>query len=234
MPRLSQSRTGSHYKSPELSLPGDFPGSPGSRQLPKYDVDSVGDPRPSTPEEWLLFARTKLETADKTADVIQDLADVEPNLLEFLISADEGIRGAVRNSVCGLAFPTMRALWLNSLSCSLFQRFLTYFNRVPPNLNLVDRIIDEACRQVMPYMVILSALGPTRSAIVEHEHEEEDPTTESQKREARIAMRSPAHKGISTVDPRLYTIVGLQYPTTPRELQEVETRVLQRLQVVLE
>ncbi|CAE6411518.1 unnamed protein product [Rhizoctonia solani] len=128
----------------------------------------VGDPRPSTPEEWILFAQTRLGTASKTIDVIQALTDIQPYLLEFLVSTDEGVRGAVRDSVCGSTFPTTRALWLNSISCSLFQRFLICFNQIPPDLNLVDRTIDEACRHAMPYMVVLSTLGQIHFTSVGH------------------------------------------------------------------
>ncbi|KAJ1305435.1 hypothetical protein OPQ81_000445 [Rhizoctonia solani] len=235
MPRPGRANTGSYSKSPELSrkpLPDDSPKSPTTRRLPKYEADFVGNPRPSTPEGWILFAQTKLWTTGKAVEVIQGLTDVEPDLLEFLMCADDGIRDAVHSSVCGPAFPTSRDLWLGSISYSLFERFLTYLNRLPPNLNLVDRIVDEACRQVVPYMTLLSALSQIQFPTIEPE-EEEFPTKKSQKRrKASIAMR--VRQNTTTVDHRLFTAVDLQYPTTPQELQEIETQVLQRLEVLLE
>ncbi|KAL5633867.1 hypothetical protein ACGC1H_005902 [Rhizoctonia solani] len=141
------------------------------------------------------------------------------------MSANEGIRNSVRSSLCGVAFPTTRALWLNSISCSLFQRFLAYFNRLPSNLNLIDRSIDDACRQVMPYMVLLSALGQIQFTSPDLE----EPT--SRKWEARGTM-CPCQSA-STVNPQLFSALDLQYPTTPKELQEVETLLLQRLEMLL-
>ncbi|CAE6480853.1 unnamed protein product, partial [Rhizoctonia solani] len=229
MPRPGRSKSGSYSKSPELSrkpLPEDSPKSPTTRRLPKYEVDFSEDPRPSTPEGWILFAQTKLWTTGKAIGVIHGLADIEPDLLEFLMCADEEIRSAVRDSVCGSAFPITRDVWLNSLSCSLFQRFLTYFNRLPPNLNLVDRTIEEACRQVVPYMNVISALDQIRFTTAFEQEEEEFATKKSQKkRKASIAMR--ARQNTSTVDPRLFIAVDIDCPTTPQELQEVEGQVLQ-------
>ncbi|KAH7337987.1 hypothetical protein B0J17DRAFT_706450 [Rhizoctonia solani] len=245
MPRPGRSKSGSHSKSPELSrkpLPEDSPKSPTTRRFPKYEVDLSGDPRPSTPEGWVLFAQTKLWTTGKAIGVIQGLAHIEPDLLEFLmcvcflttqLSADAEVRSAVCDSVCGSAFPVTRDVWLDSLSCSLFQRFLTYFNRLPPNLNLVDRTVEEACRQVTPYMNVISALGLIQFATTFEPEEEEFATKKSQKkRKASIAMR--ARQNTSTVDPRLFVAVDIDYPTTPQDLQEVETQVLQRLHVLLE
>ncbi|CAE6459263.1 unnamed protein product, partial [Rhizoctonia solani] len=228
-------KSGSHSKSPELTrkpLPDDSPKSPTARRTPKYDVDFLGGPKPSTPEGWILFAQTKLYTVGKAVDVVQGLADVEPDLLEFLMCADEEIRGAVRNSVCGPAFPTTRALWLSSISCSLFQRFLTYFNRLPPNLSLVDRTVEEACRQVTPLMSALYALDQIQFVTIEREDEEFATKKSQKKRKASIAMR--ARQNTTTIDPRLFIAIDIEYPTTPQELQEVEAQVLQRLQVLLE
>ncbi|KAG8729762.1 hypothetical protein FRC11_008073, partial [Ceratobasidium sp. 423] len=205
MPRPGRSNTGSHSKSPEISrkpLPDDSPRSPTTRRQPKYEANFVSDPRPSTPEEWVIFAQTKLWTVGKPVEVVQGLADIEPDLLEFLMSADEEIRGAVRDSVCGSAFPTTRAMWLNSLTCSLFQRFLTYFNRLPPNLNLVDRTIEEACRQVTPYMSVLYALDQIQFTTIEREEEEFVTKKSQKKRKASIAIR--ARQNTTTVDPRLF------------------------------
>ncbi|KAF8686413.1 UvrD-like helicase C-terminal domain [Rhizoctonia solani] len=234
MTRPSRLKSGLHSKSPEISrehLPSDSPTSPIARRPPNYEVDFVGDPRPSNPEEWIIFAQKKLWTTGKVVDVIQALADIEPDLLEFLMS-DEEVRGAVRTSVCGAAFPSTRTMWLNSLSYSLFQRFLTYINRLPPNLSLVDRAVDEACRQVMPYLTLLSALGQIQFAVA-IEHEEAFPTKKSQKRrKASNAMR--VRQNTSAVDPRLFTAVGLEHPTTIEELQKIEVQVMQRLQVLLE
>ncbi|CAE6385945.1 unnamed protein product, partial [Rhizoctonia solani] len=208
MPRPSRLRSGSHSKSPEISrkpLPGDSPTSPTTLKLPRYDINFVGNPRPSTPEEWILFAQKKLWTAGKVVDVVQALADIEPDLLEFLMS-DEDLRGAVRTSVCGSAFPATRIMWLDSLSYSLFQRFLTYINRLPPNLNLVDRTVDEACRQVIPYMTVLSILGQIQfTTNIEHEEEEFTAKKSQKKRKASNAIR--ARRNTSTIDPRLFTTV---------------------------
>ncbi|KDN38025.1 hypothetical protein RSAG8_09798, partial [Rhizoctonia solani AG-8 WAC10335] len=185
-------------------------------------MDFLGDSNPSNAEEWILFAQTKF------SDVIQDLANIQPGLLEFLMSANEGIRNSVRSSLCGAAFPATRALWLNSIGCSLFQRFLTYFNRLPSSLNLVDRTIDETCRQVMPYMVVLSTLGQVQFPSTELKEKE----STSQKRcQANISMC--ARQNTSTIDSRLFTVLDLRYPTTPQELQEVETQVFQRLEALL-
>ncbi|CUA74878.1 TPR and ankyrin repeat-containing protein 1 [Rhizoctonia solani] len=235
MPRPGRAKSGSHSKSPELTrkpLPDDSPKSPTARKAPKYDADFIGDSKPSTPEGWILFAQTKLWMVGKPLDVVQGLADIEPDLLEFLMCADEEIRGAVRNSVCGSAFPITRTVWWNSTSYSLFSRFLTYFNRLPPNLSLVDRTIEEACRQVAPLMSVLSALDQIQFVTVEREEEEFATKKSQKKRKASIAMR--ARQNTTTVDPRLFLAIDIQYPATPQELQEVEVEVLQRLQVLLE
>ncbi|QRW20980.1 GNAT family acetyltransferase [Rhizoctonia solani] len=181
-----------------------------ARRPPNYEVDFVGDPRPSNPEEWIIFAQKKLWTTGKVVDVIQALADIEPDLLEFLMS-DEEVRGAPQL----LALPT-----------------IPYINRLPPNLSLVDRAVDEACRQVIPYLTLLSALGQIQFAVA-IEHEEAFPTKKSQKRrKASNAMR--VRQNTSAVDPRLFTAVGLEHPTTIEELQKIEVQVMQRLQVLLE
>ncbi|CAE6446845.1 unnamed protein product [Rhizoctonia solani] len=185
-------------------------------------MDRLGDSKTSNAEEWILFAKTKF------SDVIRDLIDLEPGLLEFLMSADENIRNSVRSSLCGAAFPTTRASWLNSISCLLFQRFLAFFNRIPPSLHLVDHAIDQACRQVMPYMVLLSAIGQIHLPSTKLE---EEGSTNQKRREACTTMLGC--QNTSAVNSQLFMVLELQYPTTLQELQEVETRVLQRLEELL-
>ncbi|EUC54063.1 hypothetical protein RSOL_028830 [Rhizoctonia solani AG-3 Rhs1AP] len=182
-------------------------------------MDFLKDANPSNADEWISFAQTQF------SDVTRGLAEIQPGLLEFLMSADEGIRNSVRSSLCGAAFPTTHASWVNSISCSIFQRFLAYLNRLPSNLYLVDRSIDEACRKVMPYMVLLSALGRVQFPSTDLE----EPT--NQKREARIT--TCPYQNTSAVNPQLFSVLGLQYPTSPKELQEVETLLLQRLEMFL-
>ncbi|CAE7232048.1 unnamed protein product, partial [Rhizoctonia solani] len=206
MARPGRAKSGSHSKSPEVTrkpLPDDPPKSPTVRRAPKYDVNFVGELKPSTPEGWVLFAQTKLWTIGKAADVVQGLADIEPDLLEFLMCADEEIRAAVRNSMCGSAFP-----------------------------ETLDRTVEEACRQVTPLTSVLSALDQIQFVTNEREEEEFATKKSQKKRKASIAIR--ARQNTTTVDPRLFIAVDLGYPTTPQELQEIETEVLQRLQVLLE
>ncbi|CAE6476363.1 unnamed protein product, partial [Rhizoctonia solani] len=123
-------------------------------------------------------------------------------------------------------------LFATLIACTLFQRFLTYFNRLPPNLNLVDRTIEEACRQVAPYMSVLFVLDQIQFTTIEREEEEFTTKKSQKKRKASIAIR--ARQNTTTVDPRLFTAVDLQYPSSLKELQEIESQVLQRLQVLLE
>ncbi|CAE6446849.1 unnamed protein product [Rhizoctonia solani] len=176
--------------------------------------NSLGDSAPFSAEQWILFAQTKF------SNVIRDLPGIQPDLLEFLMSTNEAIRNSVRSSSCGAAFPTTRALWINSISCSLLQRFLAYFNRLPPNL--LDHTIDGTCRQVMPYIILLSALGEVQF----HDTQPEEGASTNHKR--------CRYQNTCTIDSQLFTVLGLPYPTTPQELQEVEAQVLQRLEALLD
>jgi hypothetical protein len=81
-------------------------------------------------------------------------------------------------------------------------------------------------------MTVLSVLGQIQFA-TSVEHEEEFTTKKSQKkRKASNAIR--ARQNTSAVDPQIFTVVDLKYPSSAEELQETETQVLQRLQVLLE
>lgn len=62
------------------------PTSPVTRKAPRNDLPA--EPRPSTPEEWIDFARRVLgwTTRIPATEAVLDLANLEPDLLEFLIA----------------------------------------------------------------------------------------------------------------------------------------------------
>ncbi|CAE6497714.1 unnamed protein product [Rhizoctonia solani] len=70
-------------------------------------MDFLKDANPSNADEWISFAQTQF------SDVTRGLAEIQPGLLEFLMSADEGIRNSNTSavnpqlfSVLGLQYPT--------------------------------------------------------------------------------------------------------------------------------
>ncbi|CAE7146367.1 unnamed protein product, partial [Rhizoctonia solani] len=223
MKRLNQSKPGLPCNLTESSSKRLHDNSDKSSGQPKseHNVDFLADSDPSNAEEWVLFAQSKF------SNVTRDLAELQPGLLEFLMSANKSIRDSIRASVCGASFPATRALWLNSVSCSLFQRFLAYFNEIPSGLDLVDRTVDETCRRVMPYMIVLSALGQVEFPSENELEEEVEPMDQK-------TCPPNAHQNTSRVNPQLFDLLDLQTPTTPQELQQVETQVLQRLAELLE
>ncbi|KDN37502.1 hypothetical protein RSAG8_10101, partial [Rhizoctonia solani AG-8 WAC10335] len=194
-------------------------------------------PRPSTPEEWLDFAQRTIWEAATAADAIQVLV-AEPDVLEFLITANEDIRDLVYESVCGASFPTKRARWASSISCYFFRRFQVYLSRLPPDL--ADRTIDDASRQISALVGALSALD---HITFEHDGAQEEGEPEdaffkvkskkSQKqRKANKASRARTNTVLA--DPRLFMAVDMDVPVTSDEAMVAEICILERIQETLE
>ncbi|CAE6431349.1 unnamed protein product [Rhizoctonia solani] len=194
-------------------------------------------PRPSTPEEWLDFAQRTIWEAATAADAIQVLV-AEPDVLEFLITANEDIRDLVYESVCGASFPTKRARWASSISCYFFRRFQVYLSRLPPDL--ADRTIDDASRQISALVGALSALDHItfEDDGAQEEAEPEDAffkvkSKKSQKqRKANKASRARTNTVLA--DPRLFMAVDMDVPVTSDEAMVAEICILERIQETLE
>ncbi|KAH7337996.1 hypothetical protein B0J17DRAFT_628570 [Rhizoctonia solani] len=76
--------------SDHLPGPGDPPEFPTAYRIPERGVDIIT--RSSNPEEWITLARIKF------VGVIQGLADMEPDLLEFLVLQGAALVSAVSSS----------------------------------------------------------------------------------------------------------------------------------------
>jgi hypothetical protein len=140
--------------------------------------------------------------------------------------------------MCGAGFPTTRAAWPGSLSCLLLQRFQIYLNRLPPDL--ADRKINEASRQVLPLMSALASLEHIpvgTKELQEREEEEEDPFFKTKKKKSQKQRKASnatrTRKNTVVVDPRLFTAVDFDMPTSMEELLVAEMCLLERLQEVL-
>ncbi|KAG9101942.1 hypothetical protein FS749_001473 [Ceratobasidium sp. UAMH 11750] len=203
-------------------------------------IDTLEEEHSKTPEEWIDFALKKLWESGKPIHAIRVLAMQEPDLLEFLVAANEEIRDEVRRSVCNSGwFPATRDAWTGSLSSMLLERFRTYLNRLPPYL--ADRQIDDACRHVPNFVAALAALdsiafGGDSSARGKEDDEDADPffkKKQSQKKR-KAAGTARARQNTTLVDPRLFTAIDFDMPTSPDELSVTEICLLNRLRELLE
>ncbi|KAG8732236.1 hypothetical protein FRC11_014976 [Ceratobasidium sp. 423] len=247
MSRLGRPRLGSRSRSPEITRKNLEPllrgGSTGeastspSESPTNYSHKSEinGQPRPNSPEEWLDFAQKTIWNAARVVDAIQLLA-AEPDLLEFLMTANEDIRDLVYESACGASFPAKRVSWPTSISCYLLRRFRIYLGRLPPDL--ADRDIDEASRQTSALESALSALNHiTFEDGDAREEEGEDPffkvkSKKSQKqRKANKASR--ARNNTVVVDPRLFMAIDMDVPIAADEVMVAEICIFERIQEML-
>ncbi|CAE6379695.1 unnamed protein product, partial [Rhizoctonia solani] len=197
--------------------------------------DAIGHTHPSTPEEWLDVAQKTLWQAATVVDAVQTLA-VEPNLLEYLMTANEDIRDSVYESMCGASFPTSRARWDSSISLRLSRRFQVYLGSLPPHL--ADRNVDEAGREISALTSALSALDHiTFEDEAQDEGEPEDtffkvkPKKSQKQRKANKASR--ARNETTVVDPRLFMAVDMDVPVTADEVLVTEICILERIQETL-
>ncbi|KAG9097516.1 hypothetical protein FRC06_007474, partial [Ceratobasidium sp. 370] len=212
-----------------------------SPRFSRHEAKDMLEEEPSkTPDEWIDFALKKLWESGKPIHAIRVLAMQEPDLLEFLITVNEEIRDEVRRSVCSSsAFPATRDAWTGSLSCMLLDRFRTYLNRLPPHL--ADRQVDDACRHVPNFVAALGALdlitfGGGSSTKNKEDDEDIDPffkKKQSQKKR-KAAGNARARQNTALVDPRLFTAIDFDMPTTPDELSVTEVCLLDRLRELLE
>ncbi|KAG8719695.1 hypothetical protein FRC08_002227 [Ceratobasidium sp. 394] len=201
--------------------------------------DTLEEEPSKTPEEWIDFALKKLWESGKPIHAIRVLAMQEPDLLEFLVTANEEIRDEVRRSVCNSGwFPATRDAWTGSLSSMLLERFRTYLNRLPPHL--ADRQIDDACRHVPNFVAALAALDAIAfggdSNAKDKEDDDVDPffkKKQSQKKR-KAAGTARARQNTTLVDPRLFTAIDFDMPTSPDELSVTEICLLNRLRELLE
>ncbi|CAE7089127.1 unnamed protein product [Rhizoctonia solani] len=253
MSRPSRPRLGSHSQSPDNNIhksseplvgnlkspTGEelhWPSQSPTRNTFHNDPKANSHPRPSTLEEWLDFAQTTLWSAAEVVDGIQILA-TEPDLLEYLITANEEIRDSIYDTVCGTAFPTKRASWATSISYYFLRRFQNYLIRLPPDL--ADRNIDDASRQLSALVAALSGLDHIifDDGALEEEHEPEDdffkikPKKSQKQRKANKASR--ARNKTVTADPRLFMAVDMDMPVTPDEVTVTEICILERIQETL-
>ncbi|KAB5592704.1 TPR and ankyrin repeat-containing protein 1 [Ceratobasidium theobromae] len=243
MTRSSRSKSDSRSKSPEISrkslqlswvepkfeYPLQSPTSPLTRKTPKNNIHV--EPRPTSPEEWVGFAQKKLYQAEREADGILALAMFEPDLLEYLMTVDEVIREAVSRSICDTSFPPTRAAWVDSLTAMLFTRFQTYLNRLPPEL--ADRTIDEASRQVVPFLNALASLH-LFAFETEELQGEEDTFFKSRKKSQKQRKASNATRGRRiAVDPRVFVAINFDEPTSADELLVTEVCLLEHIQKLL-
>ncbi|CAE6535633.1 unnamed protein product [Rhizoctonia solani] len=242
-PRLdSRSQSlGNIRTSPEASLKG-FPDEASPRlcegSTAVFSINkskAIDHTRPSTPEEWLDFAQKTLWQAATVVDAIQTLA-IEPNLLEYLMTANEDIRDLVHESMCGSSFPTSRARWDSSINFRLFRRFQVYLGSLPPDL--ANRNIDEASREISALTSALSALDHiTFDDEAQDEGEPEDtffkvkPKKSQKQRKANKASRS--RNKTTVVDPRLFMAVDMDVPVTADEVLVTEICILERIQETL-
>ncbi|QRW07577.1 P-loop nucleoside triphosphate hydrolase [Ceratobasidium sp. AG-Ba] len=211
---------------------------PVSPLVSRREIKEVVPEEPSkSPEEWVEFALTKIWEYGKPPDAVRFLhMQREPDLLEFLITANEDIREAVRQAVCSGWFPDTRAAWPNSLSHMLLDRFRHYFNRLPPSL--VDRRVTDACRVIPSFLVALGALDhfafetlPSTKA----DPEEEDPFFKKKKtQKQRKTAGTRARTNTTMVDPKIFMAIDFDVPTNPDELSVTETCILNRLRELLE
>ncbi|CAE6419472.1 unnamed protein product, partial [Rhizoctonia solani] len=193
--------------------------------------------RPNTSEEWLDFAQKTIWEAATVTDAIQILA-AEPNLLEFLITANEDVRDSVYEFVCGASFPTKRANWAASTSYYFLRRFQVYLSRLPPHL--ANRNIDDASRQTSALVGALFALDHITfgdGGAQEEEGEPEDiiikvKSKKSQKQRKANKASHARNKSI-VADPRLFTAVDMDLPTTADEVLVTEICILERIQETL-
>ncbi|QRV93432.1 UvrD-like helicase carboxy-terminal domain protein [Ceratobasidium sp. AG-Ba] len=190
-----------------------------------------------SPEEWVEFASTKIWEYGKPPDAVRFLhMQREPDLLEFLITANEDIREVVRQAVCSGWFPDTRSAWPDSLSHALLDRFRHYFNRLPPSL--VDRQVTDACRIIPSFLVALGALDHfafETSPSTKADPEEEDPFFKKKKtQKQRKTAGTRARTNTTVVDPKIFMAIDFDVPTNSDELSVAETCILNRLRELLE
>ncbi|KAG8740158.1 hypothetical protein FRC12_016085 [Ceratobasidium sp. 428] len=193
-----------------------------------------------TYEEWIDFASKKLWEHNKPIEAIRFLAMQEPDLLEFLITANEDIRDEVRRSVCSSGwFPTTRDAWPGSMSSMLLHRFRTYLHRLPPHL--ADREVDDACRDIPNLIAALAALdyikfgeASNSKAVLDDEGGDSFFKKKQSQRKRKAADTVRTRQNTVVVDPRLFLAVDVDVPTSPDELSVAETCLLNRLRGLLE
>ncbi|KAF8594569.1 hypothetical protein BDV93DRAFT_549191 [Ceratobasidium sp. AG-I] len=189
-----------------------------------------------TPEEWIEFALMKIWESGRPAPAIEFLEAQDPDLLEFLMTANEDIWSAVHDSICNNSFPLTQAAWRESLSSVLIQRFYLYLNRLPPNL--VDRRVDETIRQVLAFVAVVGVLDhitfdQTTEPKRKGDPEEEDPFFTTKKPQKKRRNTTRARQNSIVVDPRLFTAIDFDIPTSPNELAVTEICLFEGLNQLL-
>lgn len=150
--------------------------------------------------------------------------------------ANEDIWSAVHDSICGDLFPMSQAAWKDSLSSTLIERFYLYLNRLPPNL--ADRKVDETVRQVIAFVAVVGVLDyitfdiPTEPK-GKDDQEEEDPFFTSKKPQRKRRNTTRARQNTVVIDPRLFTAIDFDVPTSPDELAVTEICIFERLNHLL-
>lgn len=119
----------------------------------------------------------------------------------------------------------------------MLERFYLYLNRLPPNL--ADRKVDETIRQVLAFVSAVKVLDhftfdiPTNDKDKDAQEKEEDPFFTKKKPQKKRRNTTRARQNTVIVDPRLFTAIDFDVPTSPSELSVTEICLFDRLRWLL-